>query len=160
MNKEQLVETMRTTRTAWQALLTEVGEARMTVAGVTGKWSVKDVVAHLTAWEMRTAARLSAVREGGAPKPAPWPSNLSEEKINAWIYEANRVRSLRDVLKDSHRVQDKVIKQMQSITDEELNTRFSWLDGNKLAEYIPGNTYEHYQEHAELIRKWLAHQPD
>ena len=161
MDREQLLETMKTTQTDWQALLTEVGEARMTVAGVTGDWSVKDVIAHLTAWEKRTVARLTAVREGGVPQPAPWPPNLSEEKINAWIYEANRDRTLHDLLEDSRRVQDQIMKQLQSITNEELNSpgRFSWLDGNALAEYIPGNTYEHYQEHGELIRKWLAHRP-
>jgi hypothetical protein len=160
MDKQELLETMKTTRAGWDALLTEVGEARMTVAGVTGNWSVKDVVAHLTAWEKRTAARLIAVRQGGKPEPAPWPPNTSEEEENAWIYEANRKRSLRDVLDDSRRVHDQVMKQLQAVTDEDLNEpgRFSWLDGNKLAENIPGNTYEHYQEHAELIRKWLARQ--
>ena len=160
MDKQELLETMKTTRAEWDALLTEVGEPRMTVAGVTGNWSVKDVVAHLTAWEKRTVARLIAVRQGGKPEPAPWPPNTSEEEENAWIYEANRKRSLRDVLDDSRRVHDQVMKQLQPVTDEELNERgrFSWLDGNKLVESIPGNTYEHYQEHGELIRKWLARQ--
>ena len=158
MDKQELFETMKITRAGWEALLSEVGEARMITPGVTGNWSVKDIVAHLTAWEKRTVARLPAVRQGGAPEPAPWPPNLSEEEINAWIYEANRKRTLRDVLDDSRRVQDQVMKQLQSVTDEELNQpgHFSWLNGNKLAEYIPGNTYEHYQEHADLIRKWLA----
>ena len=158
MDKQQLLETMKTTRADWEALLTKVGEARMTVAGVTGNWSVKDVVVHLTAWEKQTVARLTAVRHGGTPEPAPWPPNLSEEDENEWIYEANRKRTLRDVLDDSRRVHDQVMKQLQSVTDEELNQpgRFNWLDGNKLADYIPGNTYEHYQEHGELIRKWLA----
>jgi hypothetical protein len=158
MEKQHFIETMKTTRAGWEALLTEVGEPRMAVAGVTGDWSVKDIVAHLTAWERRTVARLNAVRQGGTPEKAPWPPNLSEEEINAWICEANRKRNLRDVLDDSRQVHDQVMKQLQSVTDEELNEpgRFSWLDGNKLAEYIPGNTYEHYQEHGELIRIWLA----
>jgi hypothetical protein len=158
MNKQELLEAMKTTRAGWEALLTEAGEERMTVAGATGDWSVKDIIAHLTAWENQTAARLSAVRQGSTPRAAPWPPNLSEEEENAWIYEANRKRSLRDVLDESRRVHDEVMRQLQSVTDEELNEpgRFSWLDGNKLVEYIPGNTYEHYQEHGELIRKWLA----
>ena len=160
MDNKQLMETMRATRVAWQDLLMEVGEVRMTVPGVTGNWSVKDIVVHLTEWEKRTAARLIAVRQGGAPEPAPWPKNMTEEDENAWIYKANRDRTLRDVLDDSLRVHNQVIEQLQSITDEDLNTpgRFSWLAGNKLADYIPGNTYEHYQEHGELIRKWLAEQ--
>jgi hypothetical protein len=158
MDKQQMLETMARTRAAWQALLADVGEERMTVAGVTGDWSVKDIVAHLTAWEKRTGARLTAIRDGGTPEPAPWPPNLREEDINVWIYEASRKRTLRDVLGESRQVQDQVMKQLQTVTDEELNQpgRFSWLNGNKLADYIPGNTYEHYQEHAELIRKWLA----
>jgi len=69
MEKQQLLETMKTTRADWETLLTKVGEARMTVAGVTGNWSVKDVVAHLTAWEKQTVARLTAIRQGGTPEP-------------------------------------------------------------------------------------------
>ncbi|HEX7589157.1 MAG TPA: ClbS/DfsB family four-helix bundle protein [Anaerolineae bacterium] len=158
MDKQELLETIKTTQIGWEALLTEVGEARMTVAGVTGDWSIKDIIVHLTAWEERTVARLTAVRQGGKPEPAPWPKNLSEEEENAWIYEANRKRTLRDVLEDSRRVQNRLMKLLQSVTNEELNEagRFSWLGGNKLVESIPGNTYEHYQEHSELIRKWLA----
>jgi hypothetical protein len=157
MDKKTLIETLRNTRTEWEALLAEVGEGRMTQLGATGAWSVKDVIAHLTAWERRPLAWLTAVRQGATPVPAPWPSNLSEEQTNAWIYDANREQSLRDVLDKSRRVHEQFMKELAAIAEEELNVpgRYSWLNGNTFAESIPGNTCEHYQEHSQMIRKWL-----
>lgn len=157
MDKKTLIEAVRNSRVAWDVLLAQVGEERMTTPGVTGNWSVKDVVAHLTAWERRPVAWLTAVRQSATPEPAPWPPNLSEEQTNAWIYEANRGRSLREILDESRRTHEELMKLLQMATEEELSDsrRFSWLKGNPLAESLPGNTYAHYQEHSEMIRNWL-----
>jgi hypothetical protein len=157
MDKKTLIEAVRNSRVAWDVLLAQVGEERKTTPGVTGNWSVKDVVAHLTAWERRPVAWLTAVRQSATPEPAPWPPNLSEEQTNAWIYEANRGRSLREILDESGQVHEQCMKQLLVISEEELNVsgRYSWLNGSTLAESILGNTYEHYQEHSQMLRMWL-----
>ncbi len=73
--------------------------------GVTEQWSVKDVIAHLTGWRRRTVARLQAARRGEQEPVLPWPADMqTDDEINAWLYEANRSRSLRDVLDDSRQV--------------------------------------------------------
>ena len=56
--KAELVDAMRAKRAAWEALLDEVGEARMIEPGVDGEWSVKDVIAHVTVYERWTLNRL------------------------------------------------------------------------------------------------------
>ncbi len=48
MSKARLLENLRTKRAEWDAVLAEVPEAQMTEPGAAGKWSVKDVIAHLT----------------------------------------------------------------------------------------------------------------
>lgn len=158
MEKNQLINTLRIERAAWDALLKEVGEERMSTPGVVGDWSVKDIIAHITAWQRRPVEWLAAARRGDKPKPAPWPPSLAgDDPINAWIYDANRNRPLKEVLAESRQVHDKLMQGLESMPEQELNdaSRFSWLNGNSLADSIPGNSYEHYQHHSQDIQAWL-----
>jgi hypothetical protein len=158
MDKHQLINTLHVERAAWGALLKEVGEERMTAPGVVGDWSIKDIIAHITAWQRRPVEWLAAARRGDKPTPPPWPASLSgDDPINAWIFDANRKRPLKDVLLESRQAHDQMMKGLESISDEDLNdaSRFSWLKGNTLADSIPGNSYEHYQHHTQDIQAWL-----
>ena len=51
MNKQQLLNKIDS---AWQQLkesYCNLTESQMTQPGITGKWSVKDILAHATTWE-------------------------------------------------------------------------------------------------------------
>src|SRR5579885_8682 len=95
MSKAQLLNDLKEENARWEALLAEIGEAHMTQPGVAGEWSIKDIVAHLTGWRRRTVARFqAALRHEPAPPPS-WPPQLqTDDEINAWMYAANRDRSL------------------------------------------------------------------
>ncbi len=158
MDKNQLVNTLHVERAAWEALLKQVGDDRMTIVGVVGDWSIKDIVAHITAWEQRPVEWLAAARRGDKPTPAPWSPHLTEDdEVNAWIFDANRKRPLADVLTESRHVHEKLMQGLESISEDELNdtARFSWLKGNSIGDSIPGNSYEHYQHHSQDIQAWL-----
>src|ERR1700712_3504931 len=105
MDKSELLSGVQEEYKQWQALLNQIGEARMDQPGVAADWSIKDIVAHLTGWRRRTVARLQAAQRGeGEPAPF-WPAQLqTDDEINAWIYAANRGRSVREVLDESDRV--------------------------------------------------------
>ena len=157
MNKNQLIQVLRDEQVAWNGLLAEVGETRMTSPNAVGAWSIKDIVAHLTTWEQRAVAWLVAAQRREKPERPVWPNGLSEDEENAFIYSANRDRSLEDVLTESRRVQEQLLAHIKAISEEDLNDakRFDWLNGNSIADSTPGNSYEHYQDHAKAIREWL-----
>ena len=158
MDKATFIRTTRGARAEWEQVLAEVGEERMLTPVAAGHWSVKDVIAHLTAWEQRPVAWLTAIRRGETPSPAPWPPDLGEEKTNAWIYEANKDQPLRQVINQSRRVHEQLLKELEMTSEGDLNDagRFAWLNGNSLAESIPGDSYEHYRDHTRMVREWLA----
>src|SRR5215831_13108863 len=98
MTKTELLAGLHSEQEQWEALLAQIGEARMDQPGVAGEWSIKDIVAHLTGWRRRTVARLQAAQRGEAAPPPPWPAHLrTVDEVNAWIYEQNRGRSVREV---------------------------------------------------------------
>jgi hypothetical protein len=106
LGKGALLAQIERERTFWEQLIAEVGAEHMLEPGATDDWTFKDVVGHLNGWRKVTLARLEAARNEQAPMPTPWPAHLSEEhsleEINAWIYEANRQRSLQEVLDEYH----------------------------------------------------------
>ncbi len=159
LNKEIVLEKLKATRADWEALVNEVGPERMELRGVTGEWSVKDLIAHLTAWEVRAVAWLAAVRAGTWPQPPDWPTNLDEDGINAWIWAANRGRRVADVTNESRQVFDQLVDGIEAVPEQDLSEagRFAWLRGGSLAGSIGGNTFEHYEVHSRELRSWLDH---
>ncbi|HET7093801.1 MAG TPA: ClbS/DfsB family four-helix bundle protein [Thermomicrobiales bacterium] len=161
-NKGEILAFIEGERTAWEALLAEVGERRMTEPGAFGEWTFKDLVAHLNAWEGQTLAQLEAAA-WGRPEPAdPWPISLGDDDdaINAWIFEHNRERLLGDVVAESREHYARLAEIVQMLPDDALTDprRFAWTAGKPLGAYIvDGDYFAHvHAEHEPAIRAWLA----
>ncbi len=158
-SKAQLIQELRDEEANWEALLDEIGEDHMTQPDVAGGWSIKDIVAHLTGWRSRTVARFQSARRNMETPPPPWPSNLEEDdEINAWIYAANRDRSLADVLHDSRDVFDQLVAALDAFSAEELRdpASFPWLEATDFP--LTGALFfgHFHEEHEPDMRAWLA----
>ncbi len=156
ISKEQLLEKMRSGYDAFSALLSSLSEAQLTTPNVNGGWSIKDNIAHLSAWQRRQIARDQAVREGiELPDPTP---GMSIDEINELYYQQNKDRALADILDEFHETAQSLQESIEALTDEQLNSPITWLNGRTLASYVAGDSYEHYEEHTEIIQQWLARQ--
>jgi hypothetical protein len=153
MTKAKLVEAIRKGRAEWDALVDEVGTERMSQPGVAGQWSVKDVIAHIT-WHEREMI-------GVAQAHALVGSNLWDlptDQRNAAIFEANRDRSLADVLTEAQQVFPQFLAAVEGLTDEDVNDpgRFAHMPADwQPWKLIAENSYEHYEQHIPDIRAWL-----
>jgi hypothetical protein len=156
MNKQQLLMTLRDERAAWDTLLNSLSDKQSTTPGITGEWSVKDIIAHINAWESRPVAWLEAIERGAQPTPPSWSRDLDEDSINAWIFKTNRHRSLPEVRNEARQTFERLVQGIERMDEEQLNTPIAWLNHSAFSDSIAGNTWEHYQAHAEMIRAWLA----
>src|SRR5262245_28137376 len=132
MNKAELLHGLKQEYQDWQALLDEIGLARMDRPDVAGGWSIKDIVAHLTGWRRRTVARLRAVQRGEPEPPPPWPADLQDDdEINAWIYQSNKNQSVREALDESDHVIRELLAAVEGIPEEVLadTNNFPWMEG-------------------------------
>lgn len=156
LSKTQLLAELNDENASWQALLHDIGEANMTQPDVAGGWSIKDIVAHLTAWRHRMVARFQAALRRETVVSLPWPKELQEDdEINAWIYESNRNRPLADVLSEEQEVFQQLVDAIAAFSDDELHDsqRFAWLDGEPLTgKLVFGHFHE---EHEPDMRSWL-----
>ncbi len=158
MQKAELLDGLQEEYRQWEALLDQIGPARMDQPGVAGPWSIKDIVAHLTGWRRRTVARLQAAQRGEPEPLPPWPAHLqTDDEINAWIYESNRERSVREVLDDSHQVFQELVAAIAGLPDEVLTDpgrHLPWMDG---ASVSAAAFFGHFhEEHEPDMRAWLA----
>ncbi len=157
--KAELLDRLQVAYEELERVLLEVGEEKLAEPGVIGVWSVKDILAHVTAWEGRVVAWIEALKHGGTPRPAPWSKDLSEEQVNAFIYEQNKARPFSEVVESWRKTHRFVAGFIRESSEADLFTRkIDWLGSQPFADAIPGNTYEHQHEHAQQIRAWLAAQ--
>ncbi len=158
--KTALLETLRREKTFWEALMAVVAEEDMLAPGVTGDWTFKDVVAHLTAWRKRTLARFEGARRGSKPPPPEWPAELGDDTqaINDWLYRQSRERTLVEVLEGSRRVWQELVDAVEALPEAVLMEpgRFEWLEGRALGPANLSWSFAHLHEHAAQINDWLA----
>ena len=157
MNKAKLLRELQEEYQIWQALLDQIGPARMDQPGVAGAWSIKDIVAHLTGWRRRTVGRLQALQRG-QPEPAPpWPAHLqTDDDINAWIYQSRQSYSVSEVLDESHQVFQQLLAVIESLPEDVLAEvhRLPWMEGQP---FNAAEFFAHFhEEHEPDMRAWLA----
>jgi hypothetical protein len=156
-SKAELLAGLRAEYQGWQALLDQIGPARMDQPGVTGAWSIKDIVAHLTGWRRRTVARLQALGRGQPEPPPLWPAALqSDDEINAWIYQSSQGRSVREVLDESDQVFQQLLAAIEGLPDQVLADahRLPWMEGRP---FSAAEFFGHFHdEHEPEMRAWLA----
>ena len=157
MNKAELLRELQQEYQNWQALLDQIGPARMDQPGVAGAWSIKDIVAHLTGWRRRTVGRLQALQRG-QPEPAPpWPAHLqTDDDINAWIYQSRQSYSVSEVLDESHQVFQQLLAVIESLPEDVLAEvhRLPWMEGQP---FNAAEFFAHFhEEHESDMRAWLT----
>jgi hypothetical protein len=124
-----------------------LSESQLTEPGVTGSWSVKDVIAHVTWWEEEALKHLPLIVKGGRP-----PRYSTEyggiDAFNAQMTDLKRGLSLHDVLKQMDETHRRLVAYVQSAPEVQftLETRFR--------RRLRLDTYSHYPKHAKAIREW------
>ncbi len=164
--KDRLLASLRAERERWEALLAEVGEARMTTPGVAGDWSVKDLLGHLAAYFRYWGAQLRGATTGVPPTTRDLfgVETLPEgagtwtlEDQNAAIHALYAPLPPAVVLAKWRAASDLLSDGVAGLSEEDVAMpgRFAWAGDAPLAEAMAGDTYRHAAEHAAGVRAWL-----
>ena len=166
IGKAALIDNIRTKQMAMEQALEMLSEQQMTTPGVVGAWSIKDVVAHISACERIALGRLQAAAKNAMPTVSwapgePTFTELSDTDVdssNNEIYQHNKDRSLQDVLAEFNTLAIRLADALQELSDDVLTDaqRFTWTFDRPLWNFIPGDSYEHVDEHLAEIQAWLA----
>jgi hypothetical protein len=104
---------------------------------------------------------LQPAQKGEPEPPPPWPAHLqTEDEINAWIYEANRGRSVRAVLDEMHQVHQQLLAIIEGLPDEVRIERIDpayYLVWGGDERFLVGEFFNHFHDdHEPDVRAWLA----
>jgi hypothetical protein len=162
-SKTELLERMRVERAAWDALVAQVPERSATEPLLPNGWSVKDLIAHVAAYEEWRAQRITEDLAGGQPPAADAGSSDGEgtwdtDTINAMIYEQHKDDDLPTVQAFAARSFREMIAAFEAAPDEYLRKPTWWTGGPSVLEMVPAQTYEHYAEHTDDLRAIIAEQ--
>jgi DinB family protein len=140
---------------AWRAFTqsyTGLPEPDLLEPGVTGAWSVRDIIAHVTTWEQEALKHLPLILRGGRP-PRYSVTYGGIDAFNAQTTEQNKHFSLADVLGQQQVVHGRLIALIEDAPEDQLggNTRFR--------RRLRLDTYGHYPLHARAIREWRGQRP-
>jgi hypothetical protein len=157
-SKSQLLEQARMTYNALQGELAKLSATQMVEGGIIGEWSVKDVLAHLLAWQQMC---LAWYREGKAGRTPVVPSEKYNWRqipaLNQAIYETHRDRPLETIRREFEASHQEVLDEIEQMTNEELFTPgvYAWTKSTILGSYFTSVTCSHYEWARTGIRRGL-----
>jgi hypothetical protein len=164
MNDKQRVLTMlREEFKSWEQLLASLSEEQITAPQLPDNWSIKDVIAHLRAWQQRSIARLEAALLNREPEYPTWPAQFDPEAegqphdLNDWLYARDRDQPCSSVHRNWREGFLRFLDLGQAIPEKDLLDagRYTWLEGYALFAVLQAS-YEHHREHAEYLEPVLA----
>jgi len=159
LRKRELLEEIRRERAALDDTLALLTPRQMTQPGVTrGGWSVKDVLAHLVAWQELNLGWYEAGLRGEKPAmPAPGYTLRDLPRLNQMLYRRHRRRSLRAIRTDYIAYHGRMVALIQRLSDSELVTlgHFNWTGPSwTLSDYLRASTAAHYLWARRRIHRW------
>ena len=149
MNTRQVLDRLETAWTDFQNAYAGLTTHQLVRPGVTGDWSVRDIIAHVTWWDEEALKHLPLVKAGARP-PRYSTTYGGIDAFNALMTERRRSLSLAEVLHQHHGVHARLIDYVAQAPPElyARETRFR--------RRLRLDTYGHYPIHARAIRTWRA----
>jgi len=165
-SKKVFIERLLRERDKFELLLNRVGYTRrMALKGVAGKWSIKDILAHIWSYEQFIADRMHELIYEQSYTPCKTQTALDafldeygypdfgsplldEDSPNEWVIEKHTNVSLNDVVAQELQAFSSIISALEQMPDE-MSIR------HNIRNRVVKHTYDHYREHMREIRHWL-----
>jgi hypothetical protein len=146
LDKQSFLTLLEKRWTELRASCANLSTAQITQPGVTGGWSVKDILAHITTWEEEALKYLPIILRGARP---PRYKDLygGIDAFNARMTEQKRALSLSEIMNQMDATHRQLIAYINS-SPEEMFTRET-----RFQRRLRLDTTSHYPIHAKVIRE-------
>jgi hypothetical protein len=169
MNKHDVLNKLMAKYVAWRDLINAIPESKMEQPGAIGAWSIKDLIAHITAYTAYAADRIlewlndedyepsATGRElaqfiGRYGYPDFGSALLDDDEANNIVHLFTRSDTLAETREKAQATAMRLISMVRAVPA-------SWWT-EEWTGRVSANAWEHWQDHAAGVRAWLASQPD
>ena len=165
-HKTQILTQLKNEFNRWEDLLAGLSPAQITARDLPANLSIKDVVAHLMAWQQISIARLEAAHHNREPVLPDWLAGSdpeSEEEIdvfNARIHQLYYDKSWPQVYQAWRDGFSRFLALGEAIPEETLldTQAYPWLKGYPLLAVLQGSYEHHHDDHLESLLN-RSHRP-
>jgi hypothetical protein len=157
LNRQALVDELERGFQEWRAVIAEVPAERLAEPGVSGEWSVKDIVAHVAFSEWWLAEFIRARAWPAVPDAM----NVADaDERNAAYFALRRHDAAEVILDEAARWHNELVEAIVAASDAEIaDTALLGMppgDRWRFDSLVQGAGVRHYPEHIAAIRAWLA----
>lgn len=157
MDKQELLALTRSERAGLDDVYKKLTEDEVCAPVLDGGWSMKDVLAHVTAWERRILDGFEAARRGEPPAGSGDGGTQDDtDRLNQQVFLKNHARPLVDVLAEARATHADYVALIESLSDRALAREFA--PGTTPEMILRNNGDQHYREHLDQIEAWWAGQ--
>jgi hypothetical protein len=151
MNKQLLMKRLEQAWKTFEQSYSELSEHELTKPGVTGEWTVKDIIAHVTWWEEEALKHLPTILTGGkSPRYSVLYGGI--DAFNALMTDKKKSLPLSEVMRQQGDTHRRLIDFIRSAPEDHFSRETRFLRRLRL------DTYSHYLKHARAIQKWREQQ--
>lgn len=153
MKKSIFLKKIAVARLKYEAALELVRADQMEIQGASGEMSVKDILGHVAWYEREMVNLLQDMALEGSDL---WGKSAADR--NASILAASRTRLPEEIQSETEDVYAHLIGLLERLPEGALTDPAQFRD--MPPDWVPwqviaGNTYEHYEDHANDILEWL-----
>lgn len=147
MKKQQILDKLQQSWTSFTESYAGLSDAQLLEPGITGEWSVKDILAHVSWWEEEALKHLPTILNGDRP---PRYSVLygGIDAFNAQMTELKRGLSLDEVRQHLEVTHLRLVEYISDVPEEQFTSETRFRHRLRL------DTYSHYPIHTRAIREW------
>jgi hypothetical protein len=146
--KAQLLTECQKEYDALEKLIEPLSVEQMTQPGAMGKWSVKDVLAHLYEWQQMFFGWYEAGLRGEVPATPGRGYKWNQlPALNHEIYRIYQPIPLEDIFEKFRAAHKQMMQLTQDLSEEDLFAPgcFAWMGKHNLATFINANAGSHYR---------------
>jgi hypothetical protein len=140
---EAIIEKIEKSYSELVRLYRSVPVTHLIESSLSNGWSVKDVLAHLAAWEWRCASLLEASHVTDGPLQA----DPDVAALNREIHKEREEWSWEEVEYDFRAAHQSLLEAIRQLPANRLSNK-------AVQEAIAGDTWEHYAEHLPDLERW------
>jgi hypothetical protein len=149
MKKQQVLNKLEQSWAEFKDSSAGLTEEQLVEPGVSGDWSVKDILAHVSWWEEEALKHLPHILQGGRP-PRYSVVYGGIDAFNAQMTGLKRDLSLSEVRVQMEETHRRLLEYLHSVPEQQFTTETRFRRRLRL------DTYGHYPIHTRAIRAWRA----
>lgn len=152
VNKRELIQQWIEARKALFVSIKTIGDDEASIPNSIGKWSIKDVIAHLILWDEELLRGMNRLLKRDRPAflDKDW------DGMNARAVAARKSQSLKELLEDLKKSGEKIEVFVNGLDESELSSSrgHKWKMWDITIQWIVCGNIEHDKHHTQRILAW------